>query len=673
MDKELEQYRSLMEVPSTFEEGFTWTALIGATFIALLMVPGAMYMGLLAGGGISSQWVTVILFLEVARRAHKQIKRPELFVLFYMSAAAMGNPFGGLLWSQFFVRSQAVAGAGLSDYISQVYWLAPTDPSVLDQRNFFNPAWYPAIGMVLFSTIVGRVGGISLTYGLFRLASDIEKLPFPMAPIGAQGIMALVEQQSEEGTKRDVKEGWRWRIFSMGGVLGMTFAAIYTALPAITGALFGTPIQILPIPFVDLTPKTADILPAVATGITFDMGVFMVGLVLPFYAMLGSFLAMIATCIANPILRAAGLLPTWRPGDSTIKTQFENNLDFYFSFQIGIALAVAAVGIWQVWRSLKLRRKETLAQQATLAQQQETGLADQHTADLAGPPQTQGSKRGDINFKFILGVYFLTSLSYILVSGYLIDWDPRVMVVLVFFAYIYTPLVSYVTTRLEGMAGQSVQIPMVREAAFLLSGFQGIKIWFLPIPMADYGSGTVFYRQAELTGTKLWSIWKAEIVLVPIVLVASIMFAQFIWSLAPIPGPDYPFAQMMWELNAANQCIIYTSTLGKFSQFQEAFNPTYLAAGSAIGVSLFALLWSFNVPVMFVYGVIGGLGQSMHSILPQFLGACLARFHFERRMGMKWRQYAPVVTAGFGCGAGLMTMLAVGFNFLTKSVIKIPF
>ncbi len=657
MDKELEQYRSLMQVPSTFEEGFTWTALIGATFIALLMVPGAMYMGLLAGGGISSQWVTVILFLEVARRAHKQIKRPELFVLFYMSAAAMGNPFGGMLWNQFFVRSQAVAGAGLTDAISQVYWLAPTDPAVLDQRNFFNPAWYPAIGMVLFGTIVGRFSGTVLTYGLFRIASDIEKLPFPLAPIGAQGIMALVEQQSEEGAKTQTKEGWRWRVFSIGGVLGMCFALVYTALPAISGAIFGTPIQILPIPFVDLSARTADLLPAVATGLTLDLGVFMIGLVLPFYAMLGTFLAMIVTCIANPILQDRGLLPSWRPGDNTIQTQFKNSLDFYFSFSIGVSLAVAAVGIWQVVRSLR-------AHKANMALQQQT---------ISLEPQAEKPKRGDINFMFIIGVYVTATLCYILLSGYLIEWDTGVMLVLIFFAYIYTPLVSYVTARLEGMAGQSVQIPMVKEAAFLLSGYTGIKIWFLPVPMADYGAGTVFYRQAELTGTKLWSIWKAEIVLVPIVLVASIVFAQFIWSLAPIPGPEYPFAQMMWELNASNQCIIYSATLGKFSQFQEAFNPLYLAAGSTIGVSLFALLWSFNVPVMFVYGVIGGLGQSMHSIVPQFIGACVARFHFERRMGMKWRQYAPVVTAGFGCGAGLVTMLAVGFNFLTKSVIKIPF
>ena len=41
-DREIEQYRSLMEVPSTFTEGFSWTSLVGALFIALLMVPGAI-------------------------------------------------------------------------------------------------------------------------------------------------------------------------------------------------------------------------------------------------------------------------------------------------------------------------------------------------------------------------------------------------------------------------------------------------------------------------------------------------------------------------------------------------------------------------------------------------------------------------------------------------------
>ena len=652
-----------MEVPSTFEDGFSWASLVGAVFIALLMVPGAIYMGLLAGGGVggAAQWVTVILFIEVARRAHKHLRRPEIFVLFYMAGAAMAQPFSGLLWNQFFIQSKAATGMGVAEMLPE--WYAPRDIGVLAQRNFFNPAWYPVIGMVIFGQIMGRLNGALLSYGLFRVASDIEKLPFPMAPVGAQGITALAEQQEEEGAGADKTESttWRWRVFCIGGVLGLSFGAVYMALPAISSALVGTPITILPIPFVDWTQKTSGFLPAFATGLSLDLGNFIFGMVLPFFAMVGSFIGLIITLVANPILYKVGILKSWMVGDDTIKTMFHTGIDFYFSFSIGISVAIALVGFYQVYKSLREKARLAKAQQAVRLEVE---------ADRGIP-----EGRGDIKPRYIIGTYLFTTMAYILLSGYLINWHRGVMIVLFFFAFLYTPIVSYVTARLEGIAGQVVAIPMVREAAFILSGYTGgVTVWFLPVPMADYGAGTVFYRQAELTGTRFWSIWKTELLLVPIVLVSSIFFSQFIWSLAPIPGPEYPFAQKMWELNAANQCIILTSTLGRFSYFQKAFRWEYLLTGAGFGVVLFAILWTVHLPVMLIYGVVRGLGQTMpHSVLPQFIGALIGRYYFERRMGLKWRQYIPVVAAGFSCGMGLITVLAVGFNFLAKAVIKIPF
>ena len=49
-----------------------------------------------------------------------------------------------------------------------------------------------------------------------------------MAPVGALGITALAE--SNEGEE----DSWRWRCFSIGGVLGMAFGFIYLGVPAIT-------------------------------------------------------------------------------------------------------------------------------------------------------------------------------------------------------------------------------------------------------------------------------------------------------------------------------------------------------------------------------------------------------------------------------------------------------
>ena len=94
VDVELQEYRDLMLPPDSFEDGFTWSSMAGAMFIGIVMVPGALYMSLLAGQGIgpAAQWVTVILFIEVARRAQREMKKSEIFVLYWMAAAAIGVP-----------------------------------------------------------------------------------------------------------------------------------------------------------------------------------------------------------------------------------------------------------------------------------------------------------------------------------------------------------------------------------------------------------------------------------------------------------------------------------------------------------------------------------------------------------------------------------------------------
>lgn len=655
-DQEVEEFRGLMEVPSHFEEGFNWKSLIGALFIALVMVPGAIYMDLLAGQGIgpAAQWVTVILFVEVARRAHQALKRSEIFVLFYMAGAAVGMPFYGLLWNQFYIRSQAAQATGISSQLPS--WFAPlTDSSSYAVRSFFTIDWLPVIGMIAFTTIFSNLSNMVLGYGLFRLTSDVEKLPFPMAPVGAQGVMALAEDTEEKDAEK--KEGsWRWRVFSIGGAIGLAFGAIYLFIPTVTGALTGTPLQLFAIPFMDTTANTQEFLPAVATGLTWDLGQVIIGMVLPFFAMVGSFIGLVMTVIANPILHNAGMLSSWLPGDDTIATNFKNYVDFYFSFGIGISLAVAIVGIAAVTRSVMRMKREN--------------RIDSGPRVVRAVPEG----RGDIKPRWIFAVYFFITISYILVSGYLIDWHRGVMIVLLFFGFLYTPLISYVTARLEGMAGQVVEVPMIREASLIMSGYQGVKLWFLPIPMANYGAMTVFYRQCELTGTRFTSIWKTQIILIPILLISSFFFMDFIWGLAEVPSGVYPYAQKMWELNAANQSVVYSSTMGEYSIFEEALKPLVVGAGVGIGLVLFSGLSWIGAPIFLVYGLVRGLGQPLpHFIIPQMLGALIGRFYFQKRLGLKWRQYIPVVAAGFACGMGLVTTLGIGIMFMSKAVIQLPF
>ncbi|MCX7915664.1 MAG: peptide transporter, partial [Verrucomicrobiae bacterium] len=358
VDRELEEFRQLVEPAATFEEGFTWPAFFGALFVALLMVPGAMYMSLIAGGGHgitqAAQWVTVILFIEVARRANKVLKRAEIFTLFYLAGAAIGTPFAGVLWQQFYAQSDAARAAGITEWLP--HWYAPRDADVLSARSLLRWEWLPAIALVVFSTFLTRIDNMILGYGLFRVASDIERLPFPMAPIGAQGVLALSDEQEEERVSRDMDAepmkptSWRWRVFAVGGVLGLIFGALYLGLPTVTGALVGKPVVILPIPFVDWTQKTSSVLPAVAMNLSFDASNILFGMVLPFFSMLGSFIGLVLNIIANPILYRAGILSQWNPADGAVVTVFKNYVDFFFSFQIGLSLAIAATGIVAVVR-----------------------------------------------------------------------------------------------------------------------------------------------------------------------------------------------------------------------------------------------------------------------------------------------------------------------------------
>jgi hypothetical protein len=555
------------------------------------------------------------------------------------------------LWNQFLARSDAAVSSGLAGDFPM--WVVPPDPAAYDHRTFLQLAWLPALGLMVFSQLFSRLGNVVLGYGLFRLASDIEKLPFPFAPIQAQGTMALADDL--EGSET-AEESWRWRVFSIGGALGMGFGLFYYALPTLTGALFNSTWMIFPIPFVDWSDYTKDWLPAVATGLSFDLGLVIVGMVMPYYAMVGAFLGLVATMVANPIMYHYGILSSWSPGDSTTEIMYKNAMDFYYSFGIGLSLAVAGIGIMSL---LRLRKKAV------------PGAAP---GAVAAAPGTPPPGRGDIPWLAVGACYFVITLAYILVCGWLINWHKGVMIVLILLGCVYTPVMSYVTARLEGIAGQVVEIPFVQQLGFILSGYHGVAVWFLPIPMANYGVQTVFYRSAELTGTKFTSLWKAEAALFPVMIIAIVGFGSFIWGLAEVPSSTYPYAQKMWELNAKNAMITYSSTSGEYSHFSQALSGPKIAAGAATGGLLFGLLSFLEAPVTLVYGFIRGLGGSIpHSILPQFLGALLGRYYFERRIGLKWRQYVPVLSAGFFCGGGLITMFCIGVVFLSKSANHLPY
>ncbi|MEI6501483.1 MAG: peptide transporter, partial [Armatimonadota bacterium] len=539
-NEELAEYRSLMEPPEEYKDGFGWKTIIGALFIGLVMMPGSIYLGLVVGQtmGQAAEWTTIILFTEVARRSFTVLSKQEVFLLYYVagglaagdaSLGLSGGPFAGLVWNAY-LKSPSVAPSGLGEKVPN--WVAPASNSdAILRRTFMHPDWLPAIGVLIATQLFSRLAWFTFGYVLFRLTSDGEQLPFPLAPIAAQGATALAEASSKEET-------WRWRIFSVGSMMGIAFGMIYVAIPVLSGVILVQPIQILPIPFIDFTQGTERLLPGAAIGLATNIGSIFGGFVLPFWMVAGSFFASMATIIINPVAQVTGHLPTWRPGMDSLRAQWASSIDIWLSFGIGTAFAIAILGFIKVAQTWRLAKSEG----------RKGGLA------FGTPPKG----RGDFNVWWCLGLFFLATTFYVILCKKLVPGFPIYFVL--FFGYIWTPFESYINARMVGLTGQAVAVPMLRQATFIFSGYKGVDIWFAPIPQSNYGGLAQSFRSVELTGTKFTSLIKAEVLMFVVIMTCSFVFWSYVWKLNPIPSGYYPYTEKMWSYSAMSSWLFMSST-----------------------------------------------------------------------------------------------------------------
>ena len=107
---------------------------------------------------------------------------------------------------------------------------------------------------------------------------------------------------------------------------------------------------------------------------------------------------------------------------------------------------------------------------------------------------------------------------------------------------------------------------------------------------------------------------------------------------------------------------------------QEAVKPEVMVFGFVFCSGMYMLLSKFRLPILLVYGVVQGLGQVPHFVFPEMIGALLGRYVFQKRFGVKtWRQYTPVLFAGFACGMGLIGMAVVAIVLISKSILQLPY
>ena len=560
---EVEEYRALLAPPDQFESGFTFRTIIGVLFISLIMTPGEMYLGLVTGGGIgaAAQWVTVILFLEVAKRSFTSLRRQEIYLLVYVASSLVAREEGAfldLLWRQYFVRSSEAAQFGISRLLP-TWWVPPPDSLAIAERTFLHPDWLWPICLLILGTIVGRITWFTSGYVLFRLTSDRQRLPFPTAPMSALSAMALAEESGRD------EETWKWPVFSVGGAIGAVFGVFYVGVPTVTEVMLRAKVTLIPIPFWDLTPFLGDLLPATPLGVTLHLGPIFAGLLMPFWAVIGSFSGVMVHTVVSPVLHNHGYMPSWGTGMTTIQTQIATGIDFWRAFSIGITLAVTVISFYQLFATAQQKRGE--ARERILGEQEKYPAVCRHEGCNL-PSEVRGYclnhlGRGDFRLWVCVVLFAVAALYPIILAKTLFPTLVTTGLLVVFFgiAFVYAPIMSFVSARLDGMIGKEVSIPYINEAIIFLTGYRGVDIWFVPFPARNYGGHAEGFRVVELTGMRFTSLLKAELFMLPIVFAVSLMYWSFLWRMGPIPSESYPYAQLMWPLRAFDQALFYSSTM----------------------------------------------------------------------------------------------------------------
>lgn len=642
-----------------FEEGYTAKTVIGSLFVGLIMAPGAIYLGLVAGAGLgaAAQWVTIVLFAEVARRSFLPLKKQEIYLLFYVAGGLAsvalqdrgisGGPFGQLIWNQYFVQSPQAA-----PFVNEIPKFASPPPGspALIHRTFLHPDWTLPIIVLLMTQILERLSWLPAGYILFRATSDVERLPFPLAAVAASGATALAEASTKE-------ESWRWRVFSMGTTIGLVFGAFYIAIPIFTSTVFGKALMLIPIPALDLTPSTETFLPAAPVGVSGDLGKVLVGFVLPFSIVAGSFVSSVFFQWGlNPVMQKVGMLPTWTPSSDLFVTKMTNGFDKWISIGIGIQVAIALIGLWIMFKGLI-----------------EAARGRRQTGRGSWNQVPKGRGDGPGTYKIAAGLWLAVTMLYIGMTHWLLPTFP--LWLLFSYGLLWTPLNSFVAARMFGLTGQGVDFPFLTQATIMKSGYRNVDVWFAPMPLHNYGGLAQSFREIELTGTKFTSIVKAEMLMLPIILVGGFMYWQFVWSNAPIPSSQYPFALRIWPLQASQQAIWnQINKEGGASYVLKAIQPTTIGVGAAGTLAVYGLMVLFKMPMLAFYGAANGAGAFPHDTIPTFIGACFGRYYFAKRIGVeKWMNYAPVLLAGFACGTGLISMAAIALALISKAVQPLPF
>ena len=618
-----------MSEEAGFRSGLTWRVVLALVAAALFFVPINLYLNLVTGGSVATAalYVIAILVTELARMGAKPLSSSEVFLLYAGTGVTVASltPYYWLVYRAFFVNSPftfafSIDGLPLPYLVPD--WLAPPYGSpAYALRTLFNPAWAKpmAVATLFFAlTVAADVGlGILLSYVMV----EVERLRFPFAYVDSALIEVLTERRSEHV-----------RAFLAGFYPGLMYGALLYA-----GQAFG--VQILPLPWFDLTWFTEKYVPGALVGLATDPGFIALGMMLDLpvagFMALGSCLVWILfnyVFTVNP-----AFFPVWAREyykGMTLAIIYQRSFQrVWISPFFGVALGMAAAITVAIRKSI-VRAFKIIAKPA------EAG---------AFP-----------SLKLAAAMFLAGSLGSVVVYSFLVPGIPLYATLATSLALSF--FLAVVVSRAVGELGFFPALPWPWQAIVYFTPYKGYAgwVWSPYISTGVQGSMCQAVKVAYLTRTKPSDYFKAYVLGQALNAVVGLLAMDMLWRLAPIPSSAYPNSLVFWPMYATNDAL--------FATRQITLDPKVIGVSALASFALMAaspLLTKVGLPS--AVPLLSGLFIIPPYALAILVGSAIGHLVGKRMLGERWSSLRPMIAAGLLAGVGIFVGVGIALLLVARA------
>jgi hypothetical protein len=618
-----------MSEETGFRSGLTWRVVAALVAAALFFVPINLYLNLVTGGSVATAalYVIAILVTELARMGAKPLSSSEVFLLYAGTGVTVASltPYYWLVYRAFFVNSPftfafSIDGLPLPYLVPD--WLAPPYGSpAYALRTLFNPAWAKpmAVATLFFAlTVAADVGlGILLSYVMV----EVEKLRFPFAYVDGALIEVLTERRSEHV-----------RAFLAGFYPGLMYGALLYA-----GQAFG--VQILPLPWFDLTWFTEKYVPGALVGLATDPGFIALGMMLDLpvagFMALGSCLVWILfnyVFTVNP-----AFFPVWAREyykGMTLAIIYQRSFQrVWISPFFGVALGMAAA------ITVALRRSIVRAFR------------------LIAKPAEAGAFP---SLKLAAAMFLAGSLGSVVVYSFLVPGIPLYVTLATSLALSF--FLAVVVSRAVGELGFFPALPWPWQAIVYFTPYKGYAgwVWSPYISTGVQGSMCQAVKVAYLTRTKPFDYFKVYVLGQALNAVVGLLAMDMLWRLAPIPSSAYPNSLVFWPMFATNDAL--------FATRQITLDPKVIGVSALASFALMAvspLLAKVGLPS--AVPLLSGLFIIPPYALAILVGSAIGHLVGKRMLGERWSSLRPMIAAGLLAGVGIFVGVGIALLLVARA------